>query len=577
MTTSLGTTPDARVFEVEEIVVMVRDGKVRIPEFQRPFRWGLEDGRRLFDSIMRGYPLGSLLLWARPADEARITLGALRINAPETDNALWVVDGQQRVTTLANALSAESLGDDRFALSFDLATGEIVPTVGAQTRSIPLATLFDLKKLMTWFRDSPDNMQYFDVATAAAKKIRQFKIPASVVETQDESVLRDIFDRLNSYGKRLTRAEVFTALHPAGASPKATRSTAIDEIIDHIASDIGFGTIDGNTIFLAVLARRGPDITREMRTEFADRRSSEFPGEDDAAAYRETQVALDRTVEFLQQHADTPHFSFLPYRHLLVVLVRVFGHHPVLNARQTQLLRRWYWRAAVAGTSLFPGGNTGTIRALCALVVPDDLDETLAGLIDAVPGNRVNVPDVRHFRSNHASGKIIACAMWWRGPCSLRDGRRLDRGDLVEAIGEAQTPRLALTPVVTRRAASAARADSVGRLLLVPGLEATPSEVPAILAQQPIDIREADWTRTLLSHLVTPEIASLAAGSNAAEFVRRREVLLDDLVNDFLDQRMEFGFEDTPPLDSLMLDDLEADPVLAEVEFEAEGDWSADE
>ncbi len=195
---------------------------------------------------------------------------------------------------------------------------------------------------MAWFRDAPEAMPYFDTATAAAKNIRQFKIPASVVETPDESVLRDIFDRLNSYGKRLTRAEVFTALHPAHTDDGRSVSTAIEEIIGHIETDLEFGTVDGNTIFKAVLARRGPDIARDMRSEFDDRRPSEFPGEDAESAYHETQLALDRAIEFLMFDAFTPHFAFLPYRHLLVVLTRVFGHHPTLDHRQIQLLRRWY-------------------------------------------------------------------------------------------------------------------------------------------------------------------------------------------------------------------------------------------
>ncbi|MFC8042488.1 DUF262 domain-containing protein [Nocardia sp. NPDC057353] len=562
MSSSLGTTPMARVFEVEEIVAMVRDGKVRIPEFQRPFRWGLEDARRLFDSIMRGYPLGSLLLWSRPAEATSISLGALRIDAAEMDNALWVVDGQQRVTTLANALSPESLGDERFALSFDPVSGEIVPTGGARSTAIPLPTLFDLQNLMAWFRDYPETMEYFDSATAAAKKIRQFKIPASVVETQDEAVLRDIFDRLNSYGKRLTRAEVFTALHPAASSAEHSTSTAIEEIIEYLSSDLGFGTVDGNTIFNAVLARRGPDVTREMRTEFDNRRSGEFPREDAATAYRRTREALEGAVSFLQQHADTPHFAFLPYRHLLVVLVRVFGHHPKLNSRQIQLLRRWYWRAALAGTAPFTGGSTGTTRVLGAKVDPRDLDATLEALLGAIPRERISWPDVRHFRTNHASGKIIACAMWYRQPRSLRNGDVLGRAELVEALGEAQTPRPALTAIVSRRVAAATKQDTAARWLLVPGLEAAPSEIPATLATQPIDIAAQKWSETLDSHAISPAAADLIGSGRTVEFVRNREDTLAATVTSFLTARTEFGLEDTPPLDNLILDDLEADATF---------------
>ncbi|MFF2556497.1 DUF262 domain-containing protein [Nocardia sp. NPDC058058] len=570
MTMSLGTTPTARVFEVEELVAMVYDGKIRIPEFQRPFRWGLEDARRLFDSIMRGYPLGSLLLWARPAGAARISVGALRIDAPAMDHALWVVDGQQRVTTLANALSVDSPHDERFALSLDLITREILPTVSARSLSIPLPTLFDLTLLMAWFRDTPEAMRYFDIATEAAKKIRQFKIPASVVETQDESVLRDIFDRLNSYGKRLTRAEVFTALHPIALDGGGTATTAIEDMVDHISTDLGFGTVDGNTIFQAILARRGADFGREMRTEFEDRNAGEFPGETAGMAYRETQVALDRAIRFLQQHGDTPHFSFLPYRHLLVVLARVFGHHSELNGRQIQLLRRWYWRAAAAGTSLFPGGNSGTLRALCTMVVPNSLDATLHNLLEVIPQSKTSLPDVHRFRTNHASGKMIACALWANRPRSLRDGGQLSQNDLVEALGEAQTPRPALTALVSRRAAGASKADSAARWLLIPGLEAAPAEVPAILSSRPIGIDESDWEAVLTSHAIGMEAASALSDNNIQAFVRDREDDLSILVRRFMAHRMEFGFEDTPPLDHLVVDDLESEPDELE-------DWDLDE
>jgi hypothetical protein len=558
----------ARVFEVEDLVTMVRAGQVRIPEFQRPFRWGIEDARRLFDSIVRGYPLGSLLLWERPAKAAEITVGALRIEAPDTQNALWVVDGQQRVTVLANSLSQESQEDERFALGLDLTSGEIVPTNSQRPHTIPLPTLFDLQGLMTWFREAPELGQYFDTAIAVAKKIRQFKIPASVVESDDDSVLRDIFDRLNNYGKRLTRAEVFTALHPVIQDGGIPSSTAIEEIVEHLSTDLEFGVVDGNTIFHCILARRGPEISREMRTEFEDPRRGEFPGEDAETAYRNTKFALDRTVSFLQNQADTPHFAFLPYRHLLIVLTRFFAHYPNPDDRQSQLLRRWYWRAAAAGTGLFPGSNAGTTRALCGLVIPGNLDATLKGLLDAVPASKTHRPNVEHFRTNHATGKMIACALWSLGPRSLRDGRKLDRNDLMDTLGDAQTPRPALTAVVTRQAAGAVTADSAARWLLVPSLEAAPSEVPALLASKPIGIDATEWAKTLQSHVVEPTMAADLTGGRPKEFVRVRTARLVGILDRFMTSRMEFDFEDTPPLDSLILDDLEAEPDSIEPEEE---------
>ncbi|MFZ2529734.1 MAG: DUF262 domain-containing protein [Rhodococcus sp. (in: high G+C Gram-positive bacteria)] len=558
MTVSLGARPTATVFEVEDLVGKVWSGQIRIPEFQRPLRWGFEDVRRLFDSILRGYPLGSLLLWERHAERERLRVGALDIDAPATDRALWVVDGQQRVTALANVLSAAGAVDDRFALSVNLIDGRVVRTrPNLDSTIVPLPVLFDLQQLLLWFRDRPEAAEYFEAASAIAKTIRQAKVPASVVVTDDEEVLRDIFDRLNNYGKRLTRAEVFAALHPAGAQEENTTAGSIAGIAAALDDRLDFGVVDGDTILRAVLARRGADITREIRIEFYDRRGAgEFARESVETAYHEAEVALEHAVRFLQQDAGVPHFAFLPYRYLLVVLTRVFAHHDMSGARERQLLRRWFWRAAAVGPT---GSTTETVRALCSQVIPSDLDATMRQLLHWLPG-RAGYPDVHRFRTNHAAGKIIACSMWSSGPRSLRTLESLDQPDLADALGEARTPRPALTAVISRGVLSADEVGSAGRWLLAPGLDAAPSEVSAILAGgPPLGADPHLWTAMLTSHAIDRVAAdAIAAGDNRA-FVRARTVQIRAVVEKFLDTRWEYGFEDTVSLDRYVMDDLEVE------------------
>jgi uncharacterized protein with ParB-like and HNH nuclease domain len=69
---------------VEDLVGLVRRGLVRVPSFQRGLRWGSEDVLALFDSIYRGYPIGSFLLQKGPASANRIKIGPLAIDGPET-------------------------------------------------------------------------------------------------------------------------------------------------------------------------------------------------------------------------------------------------------------------------------------------------------------------------------------------------------------------------------------------------------------------------------------------------------------------------------------------------------------
>src|SRR5215212_2583156 len=114
--------------------------------FQRDFRWTTTDVTALFDSIVKGYPIGSLLLWVRSSPQARITLGSLEIDAPASDSALWVVDGQQRITSLANALHPAGNRQAPFNIVYDLVNKEFLPAPGGALRPtvIPVPVLFDL-------------------------------------------------------------------------------------------------------------------------------------------------------------------------------------------------------------------------------------------------------------------------------------------------------------------------------------------------------------------------------------------------------------------------------------------------
>lgn len=258
---------------------------------------------RLFDSIVKRYPVGSLLLWRRPAPAQRLTLGALRIEAPQIDQALWVVDGQQRVTSLANALHPDGAGDTRFNLGYDVRDDRIVNRPATHDPYvIPLSVLFDLAKVLDWFATHREVGDYQGKAFELTKQLRQFSIPAYQVVQDDTLVLRDVFDRMNNYGKRLSRAEIFSAL-TAGRESDAECTLTIGQIADHVDDQLSFGRVDADTVLRAILARRGPDVHREIRLEFDDnnrRGDLEFRNEDRDSAFAAGEEALVRAVHFLQ-------------------------------------------------------------------------------------------------------------------------------------------------------------------------------------------------------------------------------------------------------------------------------------
>src|SRR6202041_390917 len=102
-----------------------------------------------------------------------------------------------------------------------------VPTPRDASRGdiIPLPVIFDLREVLCWFADHPEAFDYVEEVNQITQAIRQFKVSAYEVDQESPQVLVDIFDRLNSYGKQLTRAEIFSALVAGQESDKDETAT----------------------------------------------------------------------------------------------------------------------------------------------------------------------------------------------------------------------------------------------------------------------------------------------------------------------------------------------------------------
>ena len=88
-----------------KLVERVAAGKIRVPRFQRNFVWKQPDLNTLLDSVLRGFPIGSILVWDTEEDvESTPRIGPVAIS-PRTKGLVgYLLDGQQRVSTLVGTL-----------------------------------------------------------------------------------------------------------------------------------------------------------------------------------------------------------------------------------------------------------------------------------------------------------------------------------------------------------------------------------------------------------------------------------------------------------------------------------------
>lgn len=127
-------------YSLTHLIEEIRHGEIALPDIQRPFVWSSAKVRDLFDSMYRGYPIGTLLFWETGADTSTRQVGG---GEHERVAKQLIVDGQQRLTSL-----------------FAVLTGQRVLTKSFENRQIQIA-----------FRPSDET---FEVADAAIRRDPEF-------------------------------------------------------------------------------------------------------------------------------------------------------------------------------------------------------------------------------------------------------------------------------------------------------------------------------------------------------------------------------------------------------------------
>ena len=99
--------------EVEDLLKDIKSGKLGLPDLQRPFVWKDNKVRDLLDSMLKGFPIGYIMIWSAPEDYENIKqIGLNEKNFKRAEDL--VIDGQQRLTSLIAAMYGIKVKDKSF-------------------------------------------------------------------------------------------------------------------------------------------------------------------------------------------------------------------------------------------------------------------------------------------------------------------------------------------------------------------------------------------------------------------------------------------------------------------------------
>ena len=226
--------------KVSELMDGIRKQDLVLPEFQREYVWTRDQGKQLFVSLTKSYPVGGLLFWRtdQPPDLKNIE------ETPERLGSLQVIlDGQQRLTTLYLLIQgeippfykADDLETDPRDLYYNLDSSDFQYYQASRMQGNPVwvkvldcfatkISVFDIAKRVISEDDSLSEVaEHFLGNLSKLRDVEKLDIPVQRVPVHaslDDSI--DIFDRVNSKGTKLTDADL-ALTHATGKWPAARR------------------------------------------------------------------------------------------------------------------------------------------------------------------------------------------------------------------------------------------------------------------------------------------------------------------------------------------------------------------
>jgi Protein of unknown function DUF262 len=545
------------IISLDVLLTEVDEGRVQVPRFQRPYVWTPQMMRELFESVLSGYPIGSLLFWtARDLEVATMNvIGPLPAPKRTKNSAVsLVLDGHQRLATLYGVLRLpetfpkhESVPADKLGwwLGVDLASDQIRqlrrPDDFESGTILPLRTVLKTADFVRFARAIDSNptlsdsqkVAYLDRADKVQRSIRDYRIALTIMQdgTVDDAVA--IFSRINRSGRRMTADQMAVAL-------TYNEGFNLDEALERMQGALipfGFGDVSRTVILQALMEGSGQNFTKP---KFDDLRKKGTQLQLERATVPVT-TALCRSARFLNTKIGFSTGRLLPYALQLLLLSVFFRNRLVdpekLDHETVRALTSWFWATSFSGW--FASANSADIeKAVGAMSVfavnPTDCASVKS--LDAFFKDRPLRPFPKTFDRRSARIRAMLLVQMVRGklldPVTNEeiDGSRLmadpDRRDL---------------PYIFRPDGSRPARSPANRILLDRSYGSSVRERFRDLLETADGFLLDDQQRNRLeaalrTHGIDQFALQTLRGGNLSDFVHAREAELQRQENEFLSE-----------------------------------------
>ncbi len=385
------------------------NSKYQIPTFQRDVVWDGDKVKRLWDSVFRFYPIGSILVWRTDTKlQKHRQIGGFPIDkSSDHSEYQYLLDGQQRTTALLTALHGgkihsqpefdptlyidltEHLNDDddsyrrRFLFwsEIDDRNGELLANKGRAQRYAKgeIVRLLDVARKYGALEETlhkEGRASWDDPVRQALRQaqsvLSNYRVSFIVLRGIQIAEVCQIFERINREGQPLDTFDIVVAktYRPADQAQGTNEfylRERVDELRRKIPSHARFADIDDHTLLQILATVIGKDQPEAGINNITDRYLTALKTENMEKAWPKFADATVKTFDFLDQILHLKGPNLIPFRYFYMTIAAYF-----LKAEKPDydFLKRYVWYTAFHSDDLL--SNTTHLQAHVAALTSDN-------------------------------------------------------------------------------------------------------------------------------------------------------------------------------------------------------------
>ncbi|MBE9001192.1 DUF262 domain-containing protein [Nostoc sp. LEGE 12447] len=409
--------PQTKIFST--LVGEIKNGQIKIPQFQREFVWTMQKSAALIDSIIKGYPIGTFIFW-RTNERLRSVkkIGKLDLPEPKPGEFVdYVLDGQQRLTSLFASLQGviltrEDGRKDNFSQIFiDLEAEDseqiVITDVEDKDQKSLISILNLLKGDFMLLASYPH--KYHDKLQTYKNRIESYQYSIIQVKDAPIDIATEIFTRINVSGQALSLFEIMAA-KTFDYEKKFDLTEKFQELIENL-KPLNYETISDATVLQVVSILLSKECQRKVilkldKNSFID-------------VWDKAIDSIERSVEYFRNFYRIPVSQLLPYNALIVPFSYFFFHHqdrPIGDKQR--YLEDFFWRCSLSGR------YSSSVESKLAQDIKR-IDEILVGDLPSYDWSIDTSPkfikDNGWFSTSRSYIKAILCIYVYHQPKSFND------------------------------------------------------------------------------------------------------------------------------------------------------------